>query len=174
MKDKKIQIQKVCGFYVNDWHFTTMILPYMKRQIEGNKRVITFFQNTIQSNIKEMLSKMNLNKNFEEKILKTNWNKAICIKQEEIEQNLEIVEENTKTIDILVKGDNEFIETINQKIEKAIQNLNLEKQVTMINFYDLSNNDKIDQITEKHEYIMNTAGIQKISNNSKEEEKKQA
>lgn len=185
MKDKEIKIQKICGFYVNDWHFTTMILPYMRKEIEGNKKVITFFQNTIESNIKEMLSKMNLNKTFEEKILEINWNKANFLRKEEIKQILETINQNiqamerlkkeenksmearngnTQTIDILVKGENEFIETINGKIETAIQELNFELKVNIINFYDLSQNQEIIKITKKYEYLVNTAGMQKIEN----------
>lgn len=190
MKDKEIKIQKICGFYVNDWHFTTMILPYMRKEIEGNKKVITFFQNTIESNIKEMLSKMNLNKAFEEKILEINWNKANSLRKEEIKQTLESTNKNiqatdllgkeenksmearngnTQTIDILVKGENKFIETINGKIETAIQELNFELKVSIINFYDLSKNQEIGQITKRHKYVINTAGIQKIHNKIKKE-----
>ena len=150
MKDKENEIQKVCGFYVNDWHFTTMILPYVRKEIEGNKKVITFFQESMKAKVEEILSKMNLNKTFEKKILEINWKQ---IKQEEIEQTLKLEKENIQMInivenedsetgkenmnmtnrlkeeikenrqmaDILVKGNNEFIETINEKIETAMK-----------------------------------------------------
>ena len=171
MKDKEIEIQKICGFYVNDWHFTTMILPYVRKEIEGNKKVITFFQESIQSNIEEMLSKMNLNKTFEEKILKINWNKANSLTQKEIKQTLELIEkgtQTTQTISILVKGDNEFIETINEKIETA-SSTQLKSKVKIINFYDLSKNDKVDFIIAKHQCVINTMGIQNISKSKKKE-----
>ncbi len=197
MKNKETQIQKVCGFYVNDWHFTTMILPYIRKEIESNKKVITLFQNSIKSNIEEILSKMNLNKTFEERILEINWKQ---IKQEEIEQTLKLEKENMQMInivenedsetrkenmnmtnrlkeeikenrqmaDILVKGDNEFIETINEKIETAMKELGERIQITIINFYDLSQNNEINQITKQHEYVMNTAGMQKIEKETKQ------
>ncbi len=197
MKNKETQIQKVCGFYVNDWHFTTMILPYIRKEIEANKKVITFFQNSIKSNIEEILSKMNLNKTFEQRILEINWKQ---IKQEEIEQTLKLEKENMQMInivenedsetgkenmnmtnrlkeeikenrqmaDILVKGDNEFIETINEKIETAMKELGERIQITIINFYDLSQNNEINQITKQHEYVMNTAGMQKIEKETKQ------
>ena len=163
MKDKEIEIQKVCGFYVNDWHFTTMILPYVRKEIEGNKKVITFFQESMKAKVEEILSKMNLNKTFEKKILEINWKQ---IKQEEIEQTLKLekenmqmfnivenedsetgkenmnmtnrlkeeIKENRQMADILVKGDNEFIETINEKIETAMKELGEIIQITIINF----------------------------------------
>lgn len=197
MKNKETQIQKVCGFYVNDWHFTTMILPYIRKEIEANKKVITFFKNSIKSNIEEILSKMNLNKTFEQRILEINWKQ---IKQEEIEQTLKLEKENMQMInivenedsetgkenmnmtnrlkeeikenrqmaDILVKGDNEFIETINEKIETAMKELGERIQITIINFYDLSQNNEINQITKQHEYVMNTAGMQKIEKETKQ------
>lgn len=200
MKNKETQIQKVCGFYVNDWHFTTMILPYIRKEIESNKKVITFFQNNIKSNIEEILSKMNLNKTFEERILEINWNQ---IEQEQIEQTLELAKENTQTIDIvenldiekenmqmtnilkkenklikerniqtidiLVKGDNGFIETMNEKIETTMKELEGRTKITIINFYDLSKNNEISQITKQHEYVINTAGMQKIEKETKQE-----
>ncbi|MCI8999941.1 MAG: hypothetical protein HFJ26_03200 [Clostridia bacterium] len=197
MKDKEIEIQKVCGFYVNDWHFTTMILPYVRKEIEGNKKVITFFQESMKAKVEEILSKMNLNKTFEKKILEINWKQ---IKQEEIEQTLKLEKENMQMInivenedsetgkenmnmtnrlkeeikenrqmaDILVKGDNEFIETINEKIETAMKELGERIQITIINFYDLSQNNEINQITKQHEYVMNTAGMQKIEKETKQ------
>ncbi len=171
MKDKETEIQKVCGFYVNDWHFTTMILPYVRKEIEGNKKVITFFQDSMKAKVEEMLSKMNLNKTFEKKILEMNWNKA---KKEEMELEkentyIESVKEDKQTIDILVKGDNEFIDTINKKIETVVKELGRKTKITIINFYDLSKNREINPITKKHEYVINTAGTQRIEKETKTE-----
>ena len=28
MNNKNYQVEKLCGFYVSDWHLTTTILPY--------------------------------------------------------------------------------------------------------------------------------------------------
>lgn len=169
MKDKENKIQKVCGLYVNDWHFTTMILPYIRKEIEKEATFIPFFQNSIKANIEQILSKMNLNKKLENKILKMNWNKTIPIKYSLMKQTLSQVNERTQPINILVKGDNKFIETINQNIEKILLKLNIKNRITLINFYDISKNSEVDDITSKHQAILNTAGIRKLEKNTKKD-----
>ena len=41
MKDKTKQVKKVCGFYVNDWHLTTMVLPYIRNEIQAKNEIVT-------------------------------------------------------------------------------------------------------------------------------------
>lgn len=64
-------IKKLCGFCINEWHLTTMILPYISKEIENNYKMITILENSIEENIKTLIKKLNL-KN-EEDILEINW-----------------------------------------------------------------------------------------------------
>ena len=34
MNNKNYQVEKLCGFYVSDWHLTTTILPYINSKID--------------------------------------------------------------------------------------------------------------------------------------------
>ena len=75
IKNKKLW-EKLCGFYVSDWHLATTVLPYINSKIEENTKVITFLENNIEKNIQILMQKLNLkNKND---ILKIRWNSDWC------------------------------------------------------------------------------------------------
>lgn len=162
MKDQKNQMKKVCGFYVNELHFTTMILPYIRKEIEANNTIITILQNDMKSNVEEVLSKMNLNEILENKILEINWEKTVSVKYSNIKQQLEKANGQAQNINIFINGDKEFIKMVNQNIEKAIQNVKMENMVTVVNFYNITGFTNVSEITNLHEYILNTSGIRKI------------
>lgn len=163
MKEQKEQMKKVCGFHVNEWHLTTMILPYIHKEIENNNEVITILQNGIKSNIEEILAKMNLNKELNKKIKEIDWTKTHPIKYNKIKSKLENVKGQANKINILINGDKEFIEIVNKNIEKAVKNMNIESKITIINCYDVTQFTNISEITDKHEFIINTSGIKRTN-----------
>ena len=32
-------IKKLCGFCINEWHLTTMVLPYISKEINNNYKI---------------------------------------------------------------------------------------------------------------------------------------
>ena len=75
MEIKNYHVEKLCGFYVSDWHLATTVLPYINSKIEENTKVITFLENNIEKNIQILMQKLNLkNKND---ILKIRWKNNI-------------------------------------------------------------------------------------------------
>ena len=89
----KNNVEKMCSFYVSDWHLVTMLLPYINKQINEKANIITILENDIEENIKILIKKLNL-KN-EEKILNLNWKKANGIKYSEIENKLKNLKKRT-------------------------------------------------------------------------------
>ena len=172
MKGKENQVKKVCGFHVNDWHFTTMILPYVCNEIQNNNNIITILQNSIKPNIEEILSKMNLNKMLEKQIKEINWTKANSIKYSKIKQILQQINGQVQNVNILISGDKVFIDQVNQSIERIMQNINMEKSITIIDCYDMAQFENIGEIKRKYGFILNTSGIQKMY--CQEQEKKNA
>ena len=63
--------ERICGFYVSDWHLVTMILPYINKELNEKANIVTILEKDIEKNIKTLISKLNL-KN-EKKVLKLNW-----------------------------------------------------------------------------------------------------
>lgn len=37
-------IKKLCGFCINEWHLTTMVLPYISKEINNNYKIITILE----------------------------------------------------------------------------------------------------------------------------------
>mgnify|MGYP000286678970 FL=1 len=64
--------------------------------------------------------------------------------------------------EIIVNGNIEYIEQINQQIEKILENNSEElknKELSIINCYDITKDEsKVKEIIEKHDKILNTAG----------------
>ena len=59
----KNNVEKLCSFYVSDWHLVTMLLPYINKQINEKANVITLLENDIEENIKILKKKLNLKRN---------------------------------------------------------------------------------------------------------------
>ena len=55
------KVKKVCGFYVSNIHFVTMILPYLNKQIGNRVKIDTFFEYDLSKTIKTVLERINLN-----------------------------------------------------------------------------------------------------------------
>ena len=51
-------IEKLCSFYVSDWHLVTMLLPYINKEINENANIITILENNIEENIKTLIKKL--------------------------------------------------------------------------------------------------------------------
>ena len=63
-----LKIKRVCGFNVSSIHFSVMILPYINKELEAEKNIITILEGNLEKNIKEILSKITLNNEAKEKI----------------------------------------------------------------------------------------------------------
>ena len=183
MKKESKKVEKLCSFYVSNWHLVTMLLPYINEQIEKNTKIITILENNIEENIKKLLERLNL-KN-KEKILKINWKNFNSKKYEEISEylskqnknieNIIIKEENKNSknvinnsknsegVIILVNGTKENIEENNLIIQKWLKKAKINK-AKIINFFEVTEfNNKISEILDNHDKIFNTSGEREIS-----------
>ena len=159
-------IKKVCGFYVSSVHLITMILPYIKKQIEEEKNIETFFEYNLENNINNILQKIIISSEEKEKILKINWNRNKIKKYSEIEKYLKENIENKKSIDLLISGNKKYISNINNMLEKYFlknENKLNNKNISIINCFEVEEfDDNVREILETHEYILNTSGMHKI------------
>lgn len=161
MEKESKKIEKMCSFYVSDWHLATMLLPYINSKIDEKVKIIPILENNIQENIKTLVEKLNL-KN-EEKILNINWNTVNSIKYNEVENKLKReIDENTSNI-ILVNGCLNYIETNNENIEKWFKKYG-SASIKIINFYEVTEfNNCISQILDEHDKVFNTSGEREIA-----------
>ena len=76
--------EKICSFYVSDFHLITILLPYINEKILEEKEIITILQNDVSKSIKRYLKSVK-NLNIEkERILDIGWkeikkmNNSLC------------------------------------------------------------------------------------------------
>lgn len=137
-------IQKLCCFYASDWHLTVMLLPYINSKIEENTSIYMKCENNIEEKMETLLDKL-LIKN-KESIKNINWNETV---EEEYDDKEKIY---------IVSGNETYIETKNNLIEQYY--MNKETKVKIINCYELSEKNDLNDIIEKNGYtqILNTKG----------------
>ena len=166
MKNNEFNIEKICGFYVNEWHLTTMLLPNIVKEIKDNANFVNIFEKGIEGNIQEILLKMNINLKTKEEILKLNWTSTEVLEDNSIKTQIQEKLANVEKIEILIAGNEKYIENINRKIEvliKQIEKSKLEnKKIKIINCYKIEKNKNINNILNKHKFILNTSGVRKI------------
>lgn len=165
MKKQEQNINKICSFYVNQWHLATMTLPHINENINKGTKIITLLQKGIENNIYELISKMNLKTETKDKILSINWTSNTIPKYSIVEK--EIIKElkTNHNIEIIINGTNEYIEHINKSIDKTLaknQKKIKNKEINIINCYEITQFSNITEILDKHDLLLNTAGINGI------------
>lgn len=154
------KVKRVCGFYVSNIHFVTMILPYLSKQIGNKTKIDTFFEYDLNKNIEVVLEKINLNELEKQEIKKINWKNT---KKMDIEKNIELNLKNKSELIILVNGTEKYMEEINKKLDEYIDKYKLNnKDITIINCYEVSEYNNVKEIINKHKYLINTLGIKKV------------
>ena len=161
-------IKRVCGFYVSSIHLITMILPYVKNQINMNAKFETILEYNFKENIDNVLSNLIINEEEKQKILNINWNNDKIQKYSNIENKLNKLVNKNQKINILISGSEKYIEEANKLIEKYLNKNNNkinDVEITIINCYEVSEfDDNIREILDNHELIINTSGIHSIEN----------
>ena len=155
-------IKRLCGFCINEWHLTTMVLPYVSKEIDNNYKMITILENSIEENIKTLIKKLNL-KN-EGKLLEINWKQSVAQKYTEVGSKLNIIAKSNEKYIILVNGRKNFIDVVNKHIDKWLKkNTKVKQEIKIINCYEITDfNYNITEILDSHDRIINTSGEKRI------------
>ena len=157
-------IERLCSFYVSDWHLVTMLLPYVNKQINEKANIITILEKDIEENIKTLIKKLNL-KN-EEKILNINWKKSNGIKYSEIKNKMKELEKDEKLNIVFISGSKNYIDMVDKNITKFLddnKNKYREINIKIINCFEVGEfNNNIQEILDKHDKILNTSGEKEI------------
>lgn len=165
MKEKCV-IKKSCSFYISDMHFVTMLMPFMKKQVERGTKFTTFLEKNYTNNIELVLARTKIEEEQRKSILEINWKENINKKYSNLEKLLKnkIIKNNENVL--IINGQKEYIEMINEFIKKFLEK-NIKKYenttIFIMNFYEVGTfNENITEILENHEIIFNTSGEHKI------------
>lgn len=143
--------QKICSFYISEFHLLTILLPYINEKILEKKKIAVILQKDILGNVESYLNNVrniNLDK---EKIINIGWKKTKS-------ENMNDFEEK----DVVVIGNKEYIEEINKKLD----NINV---LEILNCYKVNEIERIDKILSNHNMVLNTEGkrdVRKFSQNA--------
>lgn len=137
---KTCSAQKVCSFYISNIHFATMILPFVNKQVEEKTEIITFFENNFTTNIELVLSKITAQEDCKKKLLEINWKDTNVNKYSLVEKTLKNqIKKQNKTI-IIINGTENYINIINELIEKYLENNNKKiatENIKIMDFYEV-------------------------------------
>lgn len=167
MDFQKKNVRNVCSFYASKWHLAVMLLPYLSKQIEKGVEFTTILKEDIVENIEEVISKLNLNKEMQEKMLNINWKTNEIKSYEEIDKFMNSLITKEKQVSIILNGETKEVEEnnkiINKWISKNIKKLQDNKiQITIIScFKALEFKESINAIMNKYDYALNTSGEHK-------------
>lgn len=158
-------IEKICSFYVSDWHLVTMLLPYVNKEINEKANIITVLEKDIEENIVTLIDRLNL-KN-KEKILNINWKKSNGIKYSEIKNKIKQEASEDRLNIIFITGSKSYMDITNKNIEKFLkENSKKYKQINIkiVNCFEVGDfNTNIIDILSEHTKILNTSGEKAIN-----------
>lgn len=147
--------EKICSFYVSDFHLITILLPYINEKITEEKEIITILQNDVSKSIKRYLKNVK-NINVEkEKILDIGWKEIKKMKNLDLENKI-----------VIVSGEEDFVKNINNEIYNQINNYEL------LNCYKINNTEDISRIASEYTMFLNTSGKTDLTENSQNEQKR--
>lgn len=137
------KIEKLCCFYVSDFHLEMILLPYINNKLDEN--IIIKTEKDLRDTVETLVSKMNLNEENKQKILSLGWNKKEYKKLED-------------KSNIIIIGNKKYINDVNVQIkEKDI------KDATIIDCYNFEDTkDKIENIMGEYSRSLNTTGAENI------------
>lgn len=137
------KIEKLCCFYVSDFHLEMILLPYINKKIEEN--IIIKTEKDLKDTVEILVSKMNLNEKNKEKILSLGWNGK---------ENKKIEDKSN----VIIIGDKKYIEDVNSQIKQDDI-----KDVTVIDCYSFEDTkDEMDDILSCYSQNLNTSGVENI------------
>ena len=139
------KIEKICNFYVSDFHLEMILLPYLNEKIQENEPINIISEKYLNQSINELISKVNLDKNMKNNILNLKWNSS----------DIKNIQNNSN---VILVGTKDFIEQkTNKLMDMDIENLKI------IDCYNLQEVEKeIPKIVSTHDKNLNSLGITKV------------
>ena len=148
--------EKICTFFVSDYHFEMISLPYIDKKLEENEEIIILTENNLEDTIQTLLSKMNFKEDRKKKILSINWKNDDFAKFKEIKREVE----NQNKVTIFIKGKENYIRNINKNIEGWI---NKSSHIKVVDCYDIEEiGSNMDTVMASYKSILSTSGEKEI------------
>ena len=158
-------VKSMCGFYADRSHLVAMLFPYISNKVKNDANITTILEEGIEENINELMNNMSINKRIKKEILNINWNSTKIYKYSELEEKINNAIEKNNEVEILVNGTKETIKNTNKMINTWLDKNKTNiygKNISIIDLYQMNEIKNINEILNKHEFIINTSGEHKI------------
>lgn len=133
------KIEKICSFYVSDYHLEMVLIPYINEKLSKNEEIEIISEKNLKETVNTLISKMNINEENKKKILELKWDKNEKI---ELKDNM------------IVIGTKKYLEEINNDIEEKTNNI---KVVNCFNFEEVKG--EMGNIIKEYDKSLNTLGF---------------
>lgn len=147
--------EKVCTFYVSDYHFEMISLPYIDKNL-SKKDIIILTENNLEKTIETLISRMNFKEDKKRKIFQIDWKNNDMEKFKKIKEDAD----NNKEMIIFIKGKENYIKNVNKNIEKWTDKID---NVKIIDCYDMEEiSGKMNEIMDNYKILLSTSGEKAI------------
>lgn len=154
LKESKNE-EKLCLFFASDYHFEMISLPYINENLKKDNNVIIMTENDLNGTVDKVLSRVNLSKEEKDKIVKVDWKNDDVRKFKEIKS----ANGNGKDTVIFVKGNESYINSVNENIKNWIDN----GKIKVIDCYDINEvNEDVGSIAKNYSKFLSTSGVEKL------------
>lgn len=139
--------EKVCSLYVNNMHLIVMLIPYIEKELERGRKIVTILEDDLKEEVETLINKVNLTNEKKNGLRSIDWskNKLLFGEISKIQNDV-----------VLVNGSYDFIKNVNSCIN--------DNNKKVINCFELGTfEDNSREILESHDKILNTLGEKKIS-----------
>lgn len=148
--------EKICAFYVSDYHFEMMSLPYINKKMEEKDEIIILTENNLEKTMETFLARTNLKEDKKKEILKLNWENKNTEKLEKIKRKAK----EPKEMIIFIKGKENYIHKVNQEIEKWLPE---ENHIKIIDCYPMEEvGENIKEVMRQYQKVLKTTGEKEI------------
>ena len=150
---KKNISKKTCMFYVSDYHFEMIGLLNIRKELKQNKKIIVLTQDNLQESIEVLLSKINLKKEDKKEIEQIDWSEKEKQKYEQLQKEIN----DNNEVSIYIKGNEEYIQNQNNKINEMLLNSNKVSVTDCYNFMEIKN--KSNEIMQNYDEKLITGNV---------------
>lgn len=156
MNKNKNTKEKICAFYASDYHFEMISLPYIDKKMESKDEIFILTENNLEDTIKTLLAKTNLKENKREKILELDWKNNDREKFKTIQAKVN----QNKNVVVFVKGNENYIQHINQNIEEYLPK---EKHIKIIDCYNIEEvGENLEEVMDQYHKVLRVTGEKEI------------
>ena len=165
----KISLRKTYSVYASKMHLATMIFPFVKKELKDGAIIKPILEKDISEDMEQIIRNVAINSKLKEKINNIDWKQTDIEKIKNTLRDMEELIKLNNNINIIILGTNIFIEKVNELVDIWAK-INLQElehkgaTINIINCYSFEENKKIENIKEKHEFILKTSGIEESYN----------